>query len=185
MPIDETLNRARAELAAGNVAAARNRTRGLVGSFPRAIAAREVLAETYRRTGDLAQAGRWAYATETVTDEEATAFAHAYRNDPVLMMRALRWSDSDKAASLTLVTHLASHTRLVRRRCVRAEPVSFDHHHSPGAVRRVRIPSTCGEPSVATVRCRGRPRRHGSKSLGSGSFTRLNRPWPSQLKTRL
>lgn len=101
MPIDATLNRARAELAAGNVAEARNRMRGLVGSFPRAIAAREVLAETYRRTGDLAQAGRWAYATETVTEEEATAFAHAYRNDPVLMMRALRWSDSDKAAPLS------------------------------------------------------------------------------------
>jgi hypothetical protein len=101
VPIDATLNRARAELAAGNVAAARNRMRGLVGSFPCVIAAREVLAETYRRSGDLAQAGRWAYATETLTDEEAAAFTHAYRNDPVLMMRALRWSDSDNAAPVS------------------------------------------------------------------------------------
>ncbi|MDQ4008211.1 MAG: hypothetical protein M3211_08990 [Actinomycetota bacterium] len=57
------------------------------------------MAETYRRTGDPVQAGRWAYATDAATDAEIAAFARGFRDDPVQMMRALRWSGSADDAS--------------------------------------------------------------------------------------
>ena len=99
MPVDETLERVRRELAAGQIAAARQRVRGLVASRPHCLAARELLAETYRRTGDPVQAGRWAYATDAASDAEIAAFARGFRDDPVQMMRALRWAGSADDAS--------------------------------------------------------------------------------------
>jgi hypothetical protein len=70
------------------VALARQRLRGLVGSFPARLDVRELLAETYRRDHDHAQAGRWSYLSPEPNPEEITAFERTYR-DPFARMRAL------------------------------------------------------------------------------------------------
>lgn len=103
MALDQTLDQAREELERGEIATARARLRGLVDSFPNEASPRALLAETYRRTGDRVQAGRWAFATETVTDEEVSAFTRGFANDPVQMMRALRWKGSEQSASSAIV----------------------------------------------------------------------------------
>lgn len=99
MPAEQTLRRAQEELDAGRIVSARQRLQGLVGSEPHNIRARELLAECYRRSGDVAQAGRWAYATDVVSESEQAAFARAFADDPVQMMRALRWTGDEDAAS--------------------------------------------------------------------------------------
>jgi hypothetical protein len=72
------------------VALARQRLRGLVGSFPARLDARELLAETYRRDHEHAQAGRWSYLSPEPDPEEIAAFERTYA-DPFARMRALHW----------------------------------------------------------------------------------------------
>ena len=55
----ETLMRVREDIAAGRLSLARQRLRGLVGSYPQRLDLREQLAELYRREGIPSQAGRW------------------------------------------------------------------------------------------------------------------------------
>jgi hypothetical protein len=90
VPVEETLRRAAADLDAGRVTLARQRLRGLVGSFPARVDVRELLAETYRRDHDNAQAGRWSYLSPEPDPEEIAAFERMYA-DPFARMRALHW----------------------------------------------------------------------------------------------
>ena len=98
---EKTLERARAELASGAVAQARQRLRGLVGSQPHNLVARELRAQTYRG-GDTVQAGRWAYLSPSLTETEEAAFGKGFADDPVRMMRALAWRGSEEDASTDL-----------------------------------------------------------------------------------
>ena len=51
MAVDDTLRRVEADLARGDLHMARQRLRGLVGSFPTRLDLRERLAEACRATG--------------------------------------------------------------------------------------------------------------------------------------
>ena len=98
MAVEETLARARADLDAGRTELARQRLRGLVGSYPTRLDVREALAETYRLAGDTAQAGRYAYLSDVRDEAEVAAFEEAYAADPVRMMRALAWRAAEEDA---------------------------------------------------------------------------------------
>jgi hypothetical protein len=97
VPADQTLARARAELAAGQVGLARQRLRGLLSSFPHRLDVRAELAAAHRAEGDAAQAGRWSYLGPGRDDAEVAAFLAATTN-PVSRMRAMRWSGPEDAA---------------------------------------------------------------------------------------
>lgn len=79
----------------------RRRRRALknqVRSEPRRLDLREELAAAYRAEGNASQAGRWSYLAEQVDPDELRAFARSCRDDPVEMMRALRWTGSEEDA---------------------------------------------------------------------------------------
>ncbi|SDO78880.1 hypothetical protein SAMN05660199_02611 [Klenkia soli] len=97
MPADQTLARARAELAAGDTARARQRLRGLVSSYPHRLGIRAELAAAYRAEGDVAQAGRWSFLCHDRDEAEAEAFLRA-TTGPVPRMRAMRWAGPEDAA---------------------------------------------------------------------------------------
>ncbi|MCQ6553785.1 hypothetical protein NPS70_11350 [Streptomyces sp. C10-9-1] len=90
MPLDETLARVDADLAAGRVPLARQRLRGLVSSFPGDLALRRRLAEVYRLYGEPAEAGRWMYLEADRDADETAAFEARYPT-PRERMRALAW----------------------------------------------------------------------------------------------
>lgn len=94
MTVEQTLARVRADLDAGRNALARQRLRGLVGSFPERLELREQLAALYRAEGNLAQAGRWSYLSAQPDPREIQAFERAYR-DGWQQMRALGWRSSE------------------------------------------------------------------------------------------
>lgn len=136
MTAEETLQRARTELAAGDVASARQRVRGLVGSQPHNVEARSLLADTYRAAGDLAQAGRWAFATETLTEAEEAAFAKGFGKDPVRMMRAISWVGSeDAAATEEARQRLVELRRQAEERTGKQQAWEKPHYPSPPSAR--------------------------------------------------
>lgn len=91
MPVERTLERVDADVAAGRRALARQRLRGLVDAFPERLDLRERLAALYRLDGDAAQAGRWSYLSADADPREVAAFERAYRGDPIALMKALAW----------------------------------------------------------------------------------------------
>ena len=69
------LERARADLAAGDVRVARERLKSLVVTHPHDLEVRRLLAEAYRRDGQPAEAGRWGYLVgPDATESERRAF---------------------------------------------------------------------------------------------------------------
>ncbi|GAA2772355.1 DUF6584 family protein [Streptomyces showdoensis] len=116
MPLHETLARVDADLAAGRVPMARQRLRGLVGSFPDDLALRRRLGEVYRLYGEPAEAGRWTYLEEDRDPAEVAAFEARY-HAPGHRMKALAWSGPESAAGSAVArTRLAQ----VREECSRA-----------------------------------------------------------------
>ncbi|MGB8650720.1 MAG: DUF6584 family protein [Mycobacteriales bacterium] len=98
MPIDETLAKIEEDFAAGRAALARQRLKGLVGSFPERLDLREQLAALYRHEGDLAQAGRWSFLADAPIREELEAFESVHKVDLSGAMRALKWPGGEAAA---------------------------------------------------------------------------------------
>ncbi|GAA3399212.1 DUF6584 family protein [Streptomyces roseoviridis] len=97
MPLNETLARIDADLAAGRVPLARQRLRGLVSSFPHDLTIRRRLAEVYRLYDDAAEAGRWTYLDEERDADETAAFEARYTS-PGQRMRALAWRGPEDEA---------------------------------------------------------------------------------------
>ncbi len=97
MPLEDTLARVDADLAAGRVPAARRRLRGLVSSFPDDLTLRRRLAEVYRRYEEPAEAGRWMYLEEDRDAAETAAFEARYATSAA-RMRALGWKGSEALA---------------------------------------------------------------------------------------
>ncbi|MBB3675674.1 DUF6584 family protein [Modestobacter versicolor] len=95
MPVEQTLTRVAGDLVKDRVDLARRRLRGLVEAFPHRLDLRERLADTYRRTGDAAQAGRWAYLGGAARPEEVAAFEALYPH-PDRRLEALRWPDGSE-----------------------------------------------------------------------------------------
>lgn len=124
MPLQETLARVDADLAAGRVPLARQRLRGLVSSFPHDLTLRRRLAEVYRLYGDAAEAGRWMFLEPDRDPAETAAFTARYRT-PVRRMRALAWHGPEsRAGSAFAARQLAA----VRTACSEAvgRPVDWD-----------------------------------------------------------
>jgi hypothetical protein len=124
MPLQETLARVDADLAAGRVPVARQRLRGLVSSFPYDLTLRRRLAEVYRLYGDAAEAGRWTYLDEDRDAGETAAFEQRYRS-PGRRMTALAWRGPEALAATPFAQE-----QLVAVRTARAEelghPVDWD-----------------------------------------------------------
>ena len=97
VPADQTLARARGELAAGETARARERLHGLLATYPHRLDVRSALAETQRADGDRIQAGRWGYLLPDSDPAETAAFLEAYPA-PVARVRAMRWSGPEDAS---------------------------------------------------------------------------------------
>ena len=57
----EGLERAKADLTRGDARKARDRLKGLVGTYPDDLEVRRLLAEAYRRDRQFSEAGRWGY----------------------------------------------------------------------------------------------------------------------------
>ncbi|MEV4560128.1 DUF6584 family protein [Kitasatospora sp. NPDC049285] len=92
MSIQSTLARAGAELRAGESGQARRRIRGLVSSYPDDLTVRHRLAEAYRESMLLDEAGRWNYLDETFDLAELDGFERRYHT-PARRLAALRWPD--------------------------------------------------------------------------------------------
>lgn len=78
------------DLAKGHTHPAKQRLHSLVAAHPTDLDLRRQLADVYRQTGDLVEAGRWSYLDEDADPIEILAFERAY---PSLAGRrvALRW----------------------------------------------------------------------------------------------
>jgi hypothetical protein len=92
---DDVLARVKQDLATGHTYLATQRLRTLAAIDPDDFELRRLLASVYRQTGNLVEAGRWAFLTGELTDVERTAFERA-NPDPWLRLRMLRW-DGDEA----------------------------------------------------------------------------------------
>lgn len=79
------------DLALGNTHVATRRLRGYLDDHPHDMGARLTLAKVYRRTGNLVEAGRWAYLSTDLLPEEQAAFERAHPS-PWLRLRQLRFS---------------------------------------------------------------------------------------------
>ncbi|MFJ9721280.1 DUF6584 family protein [Streptomyces sp. NPDC101209] len=124
MPLEETLDRVDADLAAGRVPVARQRLRGLVSSFPQDLTLRRRLAEVYRLYGDAAEAGRWMYLEGEQNADETAAFEARY-GSAGRRMKALVWQGPEaKAATAFAQEQLVA----VRTACAQevGHPVDWD-----------------------------------------------------------
>lgn len=121
----KTQHRIAEDLAAGNVALARQRLRGLVGSYPDRQDLRAQLADLYRREGHLGQAGRWSFLAEDADSTELAAFAREYP-DPVERMRVIGWRTPETNATPVVAERLAQ----LREEAERAEGHSLSWERS-------------------------------------------------------
>jgi hypothetical protein len=86
----DVLARVKQDLALGHTYTATQRLRTLVAIEPDDLELRRMLAVVYRQTGNLVEAGRWAFLTDELTRVELAAFERA-NPDPWLRLRMLRW----------------------------------------------------------------------------------------------
>lgn len=96
---EDTLRRVQEDLEAGRTVMARQRLRGLIGSYPQRLDLREQLADLYRGDGIMSQAGRWSFLSESLSEEELQAFEREYA-DPMVRMQVVGWRGSEDAAGL-------------------------------------------------------------------------------------
>ncbi|QDY78560.1 DUF6584 family protein [Streptomyces qinzhouensis] len=124
MPLEKTLARVDADLAAGRIPVARQRLRGLVASFPDDPALRRRLAEVYRLYGEPAEAGRWMYLAADRDAAETAAFEKRY-DTPLRRMRALAWRGPESAAGSDFAREQLA---AVRTACSEAlgRPIAWD-----------------------------------------------------------
>ncbi|SCX49928.1 hypothetical protein SAMN03159343_2305 [Klenkia marina] len=137
MPADQTLARARAELAAGRSDRARSRLHGLVSTYPHRLDVRAALAEAHRADGDRAQAGRWSYLCTDRRPDEVTAFLASYPGAHQ-RVRAMRWAGPEDAAGP------AAHGRLVELRTAAEEATGGPVTWSTARPRSSPGPATAG-----------------------------------------
>jgi hypothetical protein len=95
----DVLARVREDLALGRTHVATQRLRTLLAVHPNDLEVHRLLAAVYRQTGNIVEAGRWAFLTDELRDEELLAFEHAHPS-PWLRLRLLRWdADPDQLPS--------------------------------------------------------------------------------------
>jgi hypothetical protein len=91
--------RVRHDLTLGHTHVAIQRLRAYLANNPEDLEARRLLAAVYRRTGNLVEAGRWAYLSNELRPEELAAFARANPH-PWLRLRLLRYEGSPERLPL-------------------------------------------------------------------------------------
>ncbi|MBO0868482.1 MAG: tetratricopeptide repeat protein [Micromonosporaceae bacterium] len=91
MPKPEVLARVKSDLALGHTHLAIRRLRTLITADPDDLEVRALLAIVYRQTGNLVEAGRWAYLSDEVRPAELAAFERAHPS-PWMRLRLLRVS---------------------------------------------------------------------------------------------
>jgi Family of unknown function (DUF6584) len=84
------MDRVANDLAKGHTHPAKQRLHSLIAAHPADLHLRRQLAEVYRQTGDLVEAGRWSYLDEDADPIEILAFERAYHALPGRRI-ALRW----------------------------------------------------------------------------------------------
>ena len=84
------IDRVASDLAKGHTHPAKQRLHSLIAAHPTDLDLRRQLADVYRQTGDLAEAGRWSYLDEAADPFELLAFERAYPS-PAGRRTALRW----------------------------------------------------------------------------------------------
>jgi hypothetical protein len=90
----DVLARVKQDLALGHTFLATQRLRTLVAIEPDDLELRRMLATVYRQTGNLAEAGRWAFLAGDLSQAELVAFERA-NPDPWLRRRILRWDGEE------------------------------------------------------------------------------------------
>ncbi|GIE30425.1 hypothetical protein Ait01nite_034700 [Actinoplanes italicus] len=85
----DVLSRVDADLERGDTRLAARRLTSLLMADPQDLEIRARLADVYRRAGDVAEAGRWAFLTEDAEPHETAAFATKHRS-PADRLRLLR-----------------------------------------------------------------------------------------------
>ena len=96
MPREDAVARVVADLKHGHTHTATQRLRTLLATDPSDTSLRCLLAQAYRQSGNLVEAGRWAYLTDELRPEEQEAFEHAHRS-PWLRLRVLRYGGDPRA----------------------------------------------------------------------------------------
>ncbi|GIE74337.1 hypothetical protein Aph02nite_02870 [Actinoplanes philippinensis] len=89
MAKSDVLAKVDADLDRGHTHLAAQRLNSLIAADPYDLGLRARLAAVHRRTGNLAEAGRWGYLTEDVTPAELAAFDKAYYRSAPDQLRAL------------------------------------------------------------------------------------------------
>jgi hypothetical protein len=87
----DVLARVQSDLAHGRTHQATQRLRTFLANQPDDLEIRRALATIYRRTGNLAEAGRWSYLTDDLRPEEMAAFERA-NPSPWLQLRLLQFT---------------------------------------------------------------------------------------------
>jgi hypothetical protein len=113
----DVLARVKVDLTLGRTHLARQRLRTLLAIDPDDLEVRELLAAVYRQTGNLVEAGRWAYLSPHLRPEERAAFERAHPS-PWLRLRLLRFEGD--LADLSPVAR--QRLRLLHAQAERAAP---------------------------------------------------------------
>jgi Family of unknown function (DUF6584) len=114
----DVLARVKNDLAQGHTYVAIQRLRTLLAVDPDDLEVHQVLADVYRQTGNLVEAGRWSFLTGQPHPDELAAFERAHP-DPWLRLRLIRWHGDP-----VLLPNAAARARLsaLRRAAERAGP---------------------------------------------------------------
>jgi hypothetical protein len=142
----DVLARVKNDLALGHTYTAIQRLRTLVAVDPDDLELHRLLAEVYRQTGNLVEAGRWSFLTEDARPEELAAFERA-NPDPWLRLRLVGWS-GDPAT----LPNAAAWNRLwaLRQAAQRSGPPDrWDHRDEATQSRSMKFP--CLFVAVALV----------------------------------
>jgi hypothetical protein len=91
VPKPDLLARVKSDLDQGYTFLATRRLRTYLANQPHDLEIRAVLADVYRQTGNLVEAGRWSFLTAEVRPEELAAFERA-NPSPWLRLRLLQFS---------------------------------------------------------------------------------------------
>jgi hypothetical protein len=101
---EETLKRVDGDIASGNCGKARDRLHGLIATYPDALDLRRRLGDVYAQLQQPTMAGRYWYLEEDRSPEMEAAcrvFEEACRDDPVQMLRALKFRGDYEAIADT------------------------------------------------------------------------------------
>lgn len=91
MPKPDVIARVQQDLEQGHTYLATRRLRTYLATEPNNLGVRELLAEIYRQSGNLVEAGRWGYLSVDVNPAELAAFERA-NPSPWLRLRLLHFS---------------------------------------------------------------------------------------------